>query len=298
MSARCVACSGLDLVLDMRVRGVAGPQGLIPTTDRFGMALADIVRCRRCGHRQLERMPDDSELSEAYEQAASDDYISEEEGQRATARTILKRIELHRQPGELADLGCWVGYLLSEAQKRGWRTAGVEPSDFASRYARDQLGLEVSTGDLFAADLPMHRFDAVFMGDVIEHIPAADAAVQEARKFLVPGGVLALTLPDAGSWVARLLGRRWWSVIPTHVHYFTRHSIGVMLTRQEFEVVEICPAPKTFSVQYYVDRLGGYWDGLARRLVQFVDAIGVADRLWTPNLRDRMLVVARMGGHR
>jgi hypothetical protein len=89
------------------------------------------------------------------------------------------------------------------------------------------------------------------------------------------------------------MGRRWWSVIPTHVHYFTQNSIRVLLERHGYEVVEVTSQPKTFSVEYYLGRLGGYNDRLGRGVVGAARALGVADRLWTPDFGDRMLVLAR-----
>ena len=183
----------------MEVAGGMGEEGLIPTTDRFGSALADLVRCLACGHMQLERFPDEAELSEAYGDAESDDYVEEEAGQRATARVALERIERHVRPGAMLDLGCWVGFLLAEARDRGWETLGVEPSEFASAYARDRLGLEVLRAGLLEADLPERSFDAVVMGDVIEHLPDPAAALDRIAALLRPGGVVHLALPDAGS---------------------------------------------------------------------------------------------------
>jgi SAM-dependent methyltransferase len=273
-----------------------GTEGLIPTTDSFGTALADIVRCQECGHMQLAQMPDEAELSEAYGEAASEDYVEEEAGQRATAREILGRIERHTPVGAIADLGCWVGFLLDEARARGWETVGVEPSEFASGYASGELGLDVRQQDLFEAELPQGHFNAVFMGDVIEHIPAAGDALERSGRLLRANGVLAMALPDAGSRMARVLGRRWWSVIPTHVHYFTRESIARLLERHGFAVLEIGTAPKTFTVRYYLGRLGGYREGVGRALVGSAERIRVADRLWAPDFRDRMLVIARPAG--
>ncbi len=102
-----------------------------------------------------------------------------------------------------------------------------------------------------------------------------------------------MALPDAGSRLARAMGARWWSVIPTHVHYFTRHSLGVLLRRHDYEVLEVGTQPKTFSVGYYLGRLGGYRRGIGDGLVRAAARAGVAERLWTPDLRDRMLVIAR-----
>jgi SAM-dependent methyltransferase len=292
--SKCAACGAGGLRAHMAVRGAIGQQGLVPSTDRFGTALADIVRCPRCGHRQVDPMPEESILAPAYAEAASADYIAEEAGQRETARRVLERIERHATGrGALLDLGCWVGFLLAEARARGWRTTGVEPSAFGSAYARDRLGLDVVTSDLFSAALPADAFDAVTLGDVIEHLTAPAEALRRIRGLLAPGGVLWLALPDAGSTVARALGRRWWSVLPTHVQYFTRGSMVTLLWRSGFEVLEVGTAPKAFTVGYYLERLRGYSPPVSRAALGLATAAGVADRMWAPNFRDRMAVLAR-----
>ncbi len=289
----CVACGATDLVQHLRVAGEMGDEGLIPTTDRFGTALADIVRCKACGHMQLEPMPADEVLESAYADAASEDYVAETAGQRETARRILERVESHRPPGALLDLGCWVGFLLAEARERGWETTGVEPSAFASEFARVELGLDVRTEDLFTADLPPASFDAVVLGDVIEHLPRPGDALDRIATLLRPDGVLVMMLPDAGSRLARTMGKRWWSVLPTHVQYFTRGSMRTLLERRGWSVLDIDTQPKAFSVRYYLERIGGYSAPLSRGLVRGAEAVRAADRMWAPDFRDRMLVIAR-----
>jgi SAM-dependent methyltransferase len=292
----CAACGSDGLRVHLRVRGELGPEGLIPTTDQFGTALSDIVKCPRCGHMQIDPMPDQATLAGAYAEAESDDYVEEEAGQRETARRALARIEAHARPGaagSLLDLGCWVGFLLAEARARGWKTVGVEPSEFGSTYARDTLGLEVMTADLFAAPLPERAFDVVTMGDVIEHLVAPSEALERIGRLLKPGGVVWLAIPDAGSRLARAMGKRWWSVLPTHVQYFTRGSVSTLLRSSGFEVLEIDTAPKAFTVKYYLQRIDGYSDPLARRLVGLARRAGVADRMWAPDFGDRMAVIAR-----
>jgi SAM-dependent methyltransferase len=290
----CCACGARELRPHLRVAGDAGPQGLIPTTDRYGSALADIVRCTNCGHMQLERMPTDAELGEAYGEAASDDYVEEEAGQRATARAALEQIERFTGgPGAIVDLGCWVGFLLAEARDRGWRTLGVEPSEFASARGRDRLGLDVLTGDLLTAPVPEGEWDAVLLGDVIEHLPRPGDALERIARLLAPGGVVYMALPDAGSRLARLMGARWWSVLPTHVQYFTRDSMATLLRRHGYRPLAVRTAPKAFTVRYYLDRIGGYSRPVAGALVGASSAVGAADRIWAPDFRDRMAVVAR-----
>jgi SAM-dependent methyltransferase len=278
----------------MRVAGEAGAEGLIPTNDRFGVALADMLRCASCGHLQLESMPSSAQLEAAYGEAASADYEAEEAGQRATARAELDRLERHVPArGRLVDLGCWVGFLAAEARLRGWDAVGVEPSAWAAERARGR-GVPVVVAPLLDADLPAAAFAAVAMGDVIEHLPDPGEALRRAARLLVPGGVVWIATPDAGSRVARALGPRWWSVIPTHLHLFTRAGMRRLLERHGFEVVELGSSPKTFSAEYYLTRLAGYSPPLARVLVRVARAAGLAERRWTPDFRDRLAVVARL----
>src|SRR3954453_9492345 len=186
MPPTCSACRSARLEPWLQVGGGVGEQGLIPTTDAFGTALSDLVKCADCGHGQLATFPTEAVLAEAYGEAESEAYVEEEAGQRETARRALARIEAQVGTGALLDLGCWVGFLLAEARDRGWETLGVEPSRFASDYAQERLGLDVIRAGLFEAEVPEHEFDAVVMGDVIEHIPDGAAALERIGRLLRP----------------------------------------------------------------------------------------------------------------
>lgn len=271
--------------------------GLAPTVDGFGTALSDLVRCPDCGHGQLATFPTPTELDLAYRDAASEDYAVESAGQLATAEALLERIEADAGPAasrELLDLGCWLGYFSAAARGRGWRPVGVEPSGFAAARARDEHSLEVIEAPVDEVEFERGRFAVAFMGDVIEHLLEPGETLRRTRDWLADDGILAMALPDAGSRLARAMGSRWWSVIPTHLHYFTRRSIRTLLARQGYEVLSIGTAPKSFTVRYYLSRLGGYSPPLARGAVAVAESLALADRQWAPDFRDRMLVVARL----
>jgi SAM-dependent methyltransferase len=289
----CGACGQGPLVRHLSV-SVPAPGELAATTTAFGSAPGDILRCRACGHMQVDPLPAQEALGEDYAGVSDAAYLDEELGQRATARRALRLIERHRRRGAIADLGCWVGFLLSEAERRGWTATGVEPSRFASELARERFGLDVRTGTIEGERLPPGSFDAVVLGDVIEHLPDPGAALARVRSLLRPGGVIYLALPDAGSRVARTLRARWWSVLPTHVHYFTRASIATLLARAGYAVEWMGTAPKAFSLRYYLERLQGYSPPLASAAVAAASRLGLAERLVCPDFRDRMAVIARM----
>ena len=129
-------------------------------------------------------------LAEAYGDAASADYVEEVAGQRATARAVLERLERHVGRGMLLDLGSWVGFLLAEARDRGWDVVGVEPSEFASAYARTASAWTCAP-TTSSPRRPEHHFDAVVLGDVIEHLPRPGEALDRIASLLGPGGVAA-----------------------------------------------------------------------------------------------------------
>jgi SAM-dependent methyltransferase len=292
---RCAACGSKRLVRHLDVAGEMGDEGLIPTTKEFGTALGNIARCEDCTHMQLDRCPSEGELDAAYAAAESDAYVEEEAGQRHSFATVLERIERYsRREGSLLDVGCWVGFLLAEAEDRGWsECVGIEPSTFASSYARERLGLDVRTEELFTAELEEEHFDVVVMGDVLEHLTQPNAALERVGALLAQDGIIALELPDAGSRIARVLGARWWSVIPTHIHYFNRRSAATMLRRHGYEPLYVATDPKSFTVRYYLDKGGGYLPSVSAGLIRIAEAMGVAERMWTPDFRDRMLIVAK-----
>jgi SAM-dependent methyltransferase len=287
----CCACGAGPLTLHLRTGSAAVDEGFAPSTTAFGRALGDIARCASCGHMQLEPMPSDVVLGEVYGAAADDEYVSEERGQRETAARVLDVVERHTARGRLLDLGCWVGFLLAEARDRGWDVTGVEPSSWAAGQARSR-GLDVRQGQVDDVALD-GGFSAVVLGDVVEHLPDPASTLDRVAALLHPGGVLVLMLPDAGSRVARLLGARWWSVIPTHVQYFTRPSLTRLLERTGWQVLAVRTAPKVFTVGYYVGRLGGYSPAVERAVATLARASRQDARLVAPDFRDRMLVVAR-----
>lgn len=292
MSDSCRACGAEALRPHLSVCHDGG-ESLVATTTSYGVAPADIVRCRHCGHMQVARFPPEPALDAAYSEVAEAAYLDEEAGQRATAGRTLDIVERFTPRGAICDVGCWVGFLVSEAERRGWEASGVEPSRFASALARERFGLKVQTGTLDTAELPLGQFEAVVMGDVIEHLPEPGVTLDRLAELLRPSGVLYLALPDAGSVVARRLGAGWWSVLPTHVQYFTRGSLARLLTRHGYTVEWMGTAPKAFTLRYYCERLEGYSPPVAWAAVAVVQRLGLADRLVWPDFRDRMAVVAR-----
>jgi SAM-dependent methyltransferase len=112
------------------------------------------------------------------------------------------------RPGDrLLDLGCGGGRHAFEAARRGARVVAFdrdagEVKDAAGMLAAMRAGGEVAAGAASAVNgdalaLPFHdaAFDRVVAAEVLEHIPADEAALAELARVLRPGGTMAVTVP-------------------------------------------------------------------------------------------------------
>jgi protoporphyrinogen oxidase/SAM-dependent methyltransferase len=262
-----------------------------PSSERFGRPSGAVVECGNCGHGSLDEYPPASAVKVAYNDAADPVSLREEDGQVATGRRAVLRIEQFVAPGRFADIGCWTGSLLVAARERGWDVVGLEPSAWAAARAVER-DLDVRQVGLEDHELTPGGFRCVAICDVLEHLEDPGHALDEVHRLLEPGGAIYLTVPDAGSLLARAMGRRWWSVLPMHLQYFTRASMRRLLNAHGFRVASERTHAKAFSSRYYAERLGGYDDRMATLATRAVELLGVADRQVAPNFGDRLEVIA------
>ncbi len=237
-----------------------------------------IVRCRQCGLVYVNPRYPEGLLQEIYTEQyydhdgirngleffGYDDYLSDEQNIKLTFRKRLRTIELLARKGRLLDVGCATGFFLDLARSQGWEVVGSEVSEFSARYARERFGLDVRLGTLRQLDLDAASFDAVTMWDVIEHVVDPLAELQEVRRILRPQGILSIITPDAGSWVARLLGPRWeeFRRVREHIYFFSRRTMASMLRKAGLDVVRTESADKVFYLGPAIQRLKYYtWDG-------------------------------------
>lgn len=292
----CPVCGGRTSRQKWTVKSDATENGVEaaifrPSADRYGETVGRVLHCSSCGHGSLAETPTDEQLAAAYEDAADPVSLDEEAGQIETGRRSLELIESQVERGALADIGCWTGSLVAAAKNRGWDAIGVEPSRWAVERAQKR-GLDVRLGDLDSTGIEPASLRAVVLCDVIEHLLDVQHAIQVCADLLESGGALYLATPDAGGGLAKLMGARWWSVLPMHVQYFTRDSMRLLLESNGFTVPVIDSHPKVFTANYYARRLAGYSAALSRLAVKGTARVGWADRLVAPDFHDRMQVLA------
>ncbi len=206
--------------------------------------LRGLVRCRRCTHVWAPLDFTGEEQANLYRESYFKgveyvDYEAEGGALRKNFRARVRELgELVPGGARLFEIGAAYGFFLDEARSR-FDVSGCDVSEHAAAYARERFGLAVEAGDYVRIQI-REPLDAVCAWDVVEHLPHPEAFLEKAAGDLKPGGLLALTTGDIGSVAARLRGARWRMIHPpTHIHYFTRQSMGVLLERVGFAGVRV-----------------------------------------------------------
>jgi len=179
--------------------------------------------------------------------------------------------------GRVLDLGCASGGLLALLRPKAAHLAGLELSAAAARAAA-QIGDEVVQGAIEDPGLPFEpsSYDLVVLADVLEHLPAPEAALARAAGWCRPGGAVLVSVPNIAHWAARLqIARGRWpreesgTFDSSHLRWFTRDAVGDLLTGaglRDGELHAIVPALRNhIRLAWLADRAEPAWQALGRR---------------------------------
>jgi dolichol-phosphate mannosyltransferase len=159
-----------------------------------------IVRCLGCGLVYTNPQLPPQQVLSLYAEVEDQTYLENADARIQTFKYNLDAIADHLpKTGRLLELGSYCGIFLQIARERGLDVLGVEPSVWASSYARQTLQIPTITGNI--QDLPAgtRPFDVICSWDVLEHVadPAGELALINGQ--LRPGGVFAFSTLDSAT---------------------------------------------------------------------------------------------------
>lgn len=254
-----------------------------------------IVQCRECGLVYTNPRPDGRNIVDAYEAVEDPLYVEEREGRVLTFERHLKPLERLTGPPRgrsLLDVGCYTGVFVEIAARHGWEAWGLEPSRWAAERARDR-GLNMVLGALETAELPEGYFDVVTLWDVIEHLADPHRALQRVRRLLKPGGLVVVHTIDIESVFARLMGAQWPWLMEMHLVYFSKRTLGEMLEKCGYSVLDARPQGRYLRLGYLMSRARTVLPLLGRPAEWLVTKLRIRGLALPVNLGDLFTVYAR-----
>jgi 2-polyprenyl-3-methyl-5-hydroxy-6-metoxy-1,4-benzoquinol methylase len=208
--------------------GVAGPLLWARAPDRLHGRAEEytLLRCAGCSVVWLSRPPRSEEMhlhyTEAYHKLISG--AGDNPGKRWKARR--ERLALHKRAGTLLDLGCSTGSFLESMRGESWKLYGIEMSPDCAKAAEIRCGAQVFVGSVLDAPFPNGTFDVITCFDVLEHLLEPRQVMEKVAKWLKPGGVFFVQVPNIDSAEARIFGTYWHGLeLPRHLFHYSPDSL-------------------------------------------------------------------------
>jgi len=250
-----------------------------------------VVRCTECGmvYSDPPAVPIDRGLE--------GNKVSDDPAQSmVNARRRLRWIARLGGPtdGRLLDIGCFDGAFAAAARKHGFEVTGLEPYGPAAEKASKTYGLNVVDSRVQQAEFEPDSFEIITLIHVFEHLPDPHSVLERMSRWLVPGGVLAIELPDSGSISARLLGRWWRQYIVDHWRFYNKRVLTELLGSHGLKVLGASRVGKRASFGLMADRIERYyWPDLGRGIAQWLQNRGLDNYGLTLYTGDILFAVAQ-----
>lgn len=256
----------------------------------------------RCGECSLIFIPQSAypynpmQQYEDDETSPSDYYESTAPIDKKNFIRTLRALEKYIYLGTILDVGASIGTFLNIARNRGWRGIGIEPNPVAVKKARAKQ-LTVIQG-FFTNDsiIQLQKqnngqlFDAIHLGDVIEHVFDPISFLRLSYQLLKPGGYLVMVTPD----IDTLLARKYQIKPKEHLIYFNKTSIQKALAASGFEKVIIKQQAKFRDIAK-IGRGTVYLDPLSKVIyfIAKIPPIGWLLNIFLNLFSDELFVIAR-----
>lgn len=208
-----------------------------------------VVKCDSCGLACVNPRPSKEEIGKYYpaenwsrasNRVPERDAVISNAPWTAAAAERAGAITRLGMKGRLLDVGCGDGFLLLYLARAGWDCYGVEPGEVAAAYAREVLGLKVSTGTFAKGAFPAAFFNVVNFHHVFEHLSDPAGTLEEVSRLLDKDGRLVISVPNFDSFDSRLFGNKWVGLkLPQHLFHYTRRTLGAFLEKAGFKVCEV-----------------------------------------------------------
>lgn len=207
----------------------------------------DLRRCTSCGLvHAFEYADPDAVYVDGYLTGATDfgpPNTLDPDFQRFLVHCGHRRLSLAERAlggtGSFLDVGCGTGDALVAAEQRGWTATGVEPVAESARACVER-GLDVTCAMLQDSGLPEASFDVVAAFHVLEHMSDSTGFLRLISRWVRPGGLVMIEVPNFGSVDRRRHQDRWMGLRPLeHIGHYTPKTLGATLERAGLTSVRV-----------------------------------------------------------
>jgi 2-polyprenyl-3-methyl-5-hydroxy-6-metoxy-1,4-benzoquinol methylase len=225
-------------------------QCLICSNNSFILLYDDtLLQCKKCGFVTANMHLTDHELKAVYnkEYFNGEEYQNYLEDKEVIQKNFFNRLKSIRKKINISsnasylEIGCAYGFwgeIITRETSKPY--LGYDVSEEAVSYAKQVLKLNVKTQNYLDAPLPEKNYTDVFMWDVIEHLKSPEKYLKKISDEIADQGRVYITTGNINSLLAKIQKKKWRMIHPpTHLHYFSKKTIKLLLEKNDFIVENI-----------------------------------------------------------
>ena len=246
----CPGCgqNGFEVLFESNLED-SDSRGVVETIYMlWGERRARHVKCKNCHLIYVNPIENGGNVNEVYSQMKSVDAAIIRGSRLRATESQVELVKKYNDGAHLLDIGCGEGFFLFNACKFGYVTKGVELSQDAAAYARNEFGLDVEAKPFEELRFPENHFDVVTLWQVLEHMLYPLMVLKEVHRILRPGGMLVITTPDIEKMPARILKKRWWCITRLHINQFTTKTLKNILENAGFKNISAVSYKESVSL--------------------------------------------------
>ncbi len=205
--------------------------------------------------------------------------------------------EIPKGLGRILELGCGAGALGAKYKSvnPGSYWCGLEIVEEQANRAKNRLDRVICTDIEVNFPIgPDEKFDALVIGDVLEHLKDPWASLKQLVGCIKPNGHVAICIPNVGHWsvVANLLAGNFTYADSgildrTHLRFFTGRTMIELLNQADIEITKVLPRRFLFNEDQF------------NKFCESMKAFGQAFNIDSEHIKDRSSVLQYvLSGHR
>ena len=184
MRRKCTVCGGEN-----------PGKPVFPYCTYFNNKQFDYLKCSRCSSVYVDPVPDDRTLALMYlKESYHDQHYNHQTDQEYLDSCQLLRKFLDKYSLVL-DYGCGLGHFLEGIKANSLSPFGVDFDEEAAKVASKRTDTLVLTVHEFEKMKNKPIFDAIHLGDVLEHLKEPSDTLNQLLQLLRPGGILFVEGP-------------------------------------------------------------------------------------------------------
>lgn len=151
---------------------------------------------------------------------------------RGSMRRLNQLLRFAEQGQNLLDVGSASGEFLYIASLAGFEAHGLEPHEGYAAYSRTTFGVPVINAPLETADITDETYDVITLNHVLEHLHYPLTLLSHLNRWLKPGGLLAVEVPNIETTRHSPINR----FHHAHVYNFNHDTLKAMMEKAGFTV--------------------------------------------------------------